>query len=260
MHKYNKLPAAQRMTAAQHADAAAQILGRLHKRYPLLRAESLKAYSGKQSFSGLDLLVAIPETEHAFAELRGYITSEVATGDNICDDERISLQYGQFQVDVAFVPAAHFDMAADYHAYQELGNLISKVAHARGLSLRPGRLAYRVRDGERMVADIELAHSWSRSLDILGYSHAEWQQGFTSLPDIFAFVASSPLFCPSLFPSKQMAKPGARPSLREAFATWLSTAELGTPAKDPLLWLFDQVPGFEVRYETVVANDSRKKA
>jgi len=248
-----------RMSVADRVAAALVIATQLSQRFPGLRLGTLRSYRSKQDFSSLELLVAAPVEGPLRADLTQFFLQEVCTGASVVHDKRLALQYKEFKVDVLFVPPKHMDMTLAHLAYQELGELISKVAHAQGMSLSGEGLVYRVRDGVLMVADIELATTWESALELLGYSHSRWLEGFDGLDDVFAFVASSPLFMPSLFQLKAPAQPGARPTLRNAFAAWLEQKDLPEPAV-ALPWLYERVPGFEARYKEIVAADKKRKS
>jgi hypothetical protein len=249
-----------RLSAAEREALAAKLLQQFHARFPLVRISALRPVAQKSDFSSLELVVGIAPESAQFASVKTALLTEICTGESASPrtNSRLYMQHGAHQVEVEFADPAHFDMTVDHLAYQELGRLVSKFVHVQGMSLSGRGLFYRVRDGERMVADIELANSWSHALAILGYDHARWNQGFKSLFDVFEFITSSPLFLAKCFAVKP-SEPGSRQALRFVFADWLEHEVLPAPVADPLQWLFARVPGFEARYKAVVAANKKRR-
>lgn len=249
---------ASRVSAADREVLITKLLELLHERFPLIRVSALRACADKADFSSLELVMGVGPDNAAFDSVKATLLALLCTGQSATAGARLYLEHGEYQVEVQFVEPAHFDMTVDYLAYQELGRLVSKFVHVQGLSLSGRGLLYRVRDGERMVADIELATSWSHALALLGYDHARWSQGFKSLFDVFEFITSSPLFLAKCFAIKP-SEPGSRQALRFVFADWLEHEVLPAPVDDPLQWLFARVPGFETRYQAVIAADRKRR-
>lgn len=257
MSKQPALSSIRRMTVDERNGLITKLMPQLHSRFPRLRFETLTPCREKATFSNLELIIGVTPESKECEVVRTALIDHICTGENVGSRSRLSLQHGVFQIDVYFVEPANVDTMVDFMSYQELGALMAKWVHAQGLSISERGLFYRLRRGEIMVADIELANSWSHALDILGYSHARWSEGFANLDEVFAFVSSSPLFLAECYPPKADAKPGASLTLRHAFGAWLKTADIPAPVEHPLQWLFNRVPGFEIRYQAIKAADKK---
>jgi len=247
-----------RLSATEREALAAKLLPQLHTTYPRTRVSTLKAIANKDTFSSLELVMGVAPKGATFEVIKAQLLRAFCTGESASTDTRLYFQHGNNQVEVQFVEPENFDMTVDYLAYQELGRLVSKFVHARGLSLSGRDLHYRYRfNGDIMGADLRLANSWSHALEILGMDHTRWTKGFADFDEVFEFVASSPLFLKSCFAVKD-SEPGSRRALRFVFAEWLEHQVLPAPVENPLQWLFEKVPGFETRYHAVVADDQKR--
>ena len=247
-----------RLSATEREALAAKLLPQLHTLYPHVRISTLKAIANKDTFSSLELVMGFSPESPLFETIKAGLLKNFCTGESTSTNSRLYFQHGDNQVEVQFVEPEHFDMSVDYLAYQELGRLVSKFVHAQGLSLSGRDLRYRYRfNGDIMGADIVLANSWTHALEILGMDHARWTKGFADFDEVFEFVASSPLFLKSCYAVKD-SEPGSRRAMRFVFAEWLENQVLPAPVENPLQWLFDRVPGFEIRYQAVVADNKKR--
>lgn len=96
-------------------------------------------------------------------------------------------------------PLEDFQTCRDYYTYNDLGNLIGRVAHKMGMKFGHLGLLYPLRDGDHLIAELVVTRDTRQALEFMGYDFDRWNQGFDQLTDIFEFAASTPYFNPEAF-------------------------------------------------------------
>jgi hypothetical protein len=150
-----------------------------------------------------------------------------------------------------------------YFSFNDLGNLVGRVAHSVGLKLGHDGLTYKFFAQERHVfREIKLLDDWEQILPILGYSWERYKQGFNTLEDIFEFFVSSPLFNKAIYALENRnhaarTRDQKRKTYME-FLKWLESYEEtntqnGNKYRDQLSFLFERITGFEDTYKAVQA-------
>lgn len=104
------------------------------------------------------------------------------------------------QVDLLeFTKRETFNFAYLYFSYNDLGNLIGRIAHNMGFKFGHDGLTFKYLDGTCLIREITLTTSFFKALEFLGYSASKYLYGFKTLEDIFEYVASSEFFHPDIF-------------------------------------------------------------
>lgn len=204
------------------------VLGKLQN-YPLFagrRMEAVKAYENKESFGDLDLLIESDGLPHTvwFAVVDLFRPNEIVRNGGVT-----SFDVNNFQVDLLMTPSKVYDMTAGYYAYNDLGNLIGRIAHNMGLSYGHGGLVYNVfsknKDSTKLDS-VVLTLDPLEAMSFLGYDVQRWKRGFATVEDIFEFCASSPYFHASFYDlEKRTYKARVRDAKRptyQKFLSWLS--------------------------------------
>jgi hypothetical protein len=117
----------------------------------------------------------------------------------VVDETRDALEDNVFQVDLIAQDSSGYGFARNYFAFNDLGNLIGRVAHKQGLSHGHEGLRYYVRDGSHLLGDILLTQDYDEALEFLGYDAKRYAQGFDTLEDIYQYAASTPYFNVDIF-------------------------------------------------------------
>lgn len=162
--------------------------------YPNLRCEEIKSFSEKDSFGDLDLLVeasseldllAVAQSIEGFREIvkNGPVTSV-----------GLDLSGNLFQVDFVVVASEEYSFAYNYFAFNDLGNLVGRVAAAMGLHHGHDGLFYFYREGDFKFREILLTRDYDKALTLLGFDPVRYAQGFSSKQEIFEYVSSSKFF------------------------------------------------------------------
>lgn len=177
-------------------------------RFPGVRVQAIPAYREKMDFGDLDLLVAREpfvaaggvEALEAWCQEVGHSRAQDRNGPVVSVEWRTrASQEKGFQVDFITVPQAEFDLALHYFSYNDLGNLVGRIAHKMGLLHGHQGLMMPIRDDTHEFARIQVCSDSDRVLSFLGYDPGRFAQGFANLTEIFEFVASSRYFNKDIF-------------------------------------------------------------
>ena len=222
---------------------------------PGLRAEVIPSLRSKADFGDLDVLVANDRqpnwglSEPVKTSLAAMFTPThvVQNGSVLSLDVAVPSMSKRFQLDLIRVPPDVFEFALGYFSYNDLGNLLGRVARLYGFKLGHEGLFRPLRapgNESHFVRDILVTRDWPEALEFLGYDSKRWKRGFDTLEDMFEFVTCSGAFHPSVFPLENRShrarvRDRKRPTCG-AFLQWLEVnglmhaEELGEQARAAL--------------------------
>lgn len=183
----------------------AQITGHLGS---AVRVAPIEAYRRKPDYGDLDVLVdsqvfqSMPP--HALVEALcsayGAALPWVKNGPVLSVGLPLPVEGQCLQLDLISTPAAEFDFSLSYFSWNDLGNLVGRVAHKMGLKFGHNGLWLPMRDGTNLHAELLVTRDFGRALTFLGFDAARWQEGFDCLDDIYQFVARGERFNPDIYP------------------------------------------------------------
>lgn len=157
----------------------------------------LQFYSEKESFGDIDFVVAQPKPPKA--DLMQFF-AEIGSREQYFNGDMLSFEYQNFQVDLNFVAPENYETALFYFAYNDLNNLIGRIAHKFGLKFGFDGLCYQIRtESGYRAKKITLCKDPAAIYSFLGYDYSRFLQGFTNREAIFEFVASSRYFNAAIF-------------------------------------------------------------
>lgn len=188
-----------RLSASRYHCFEAELLTRIRQLLPGRRIEAILAYSSKASFGDMDVLIEGGQGFDPIAVGKALGATEIVRNGDVTSIG-IEVDDGVFQVDLIKIPAASFEFAVRYFAYNDMGNLLGRVAHKFGAKFGHLGLLYPLRDpsnSDHLIAEVMITTDFSTALTLLGYNatlyeerHASGQ--FQTLDDIFQYVVSSP--------------------------------------------------------------------
>ncbi|MFA5633323.1 MAG: hypothetical protein WC997_17620 [Porticoccaceae bacterium] len=218
---------ARRVTVIEYHTLVDKVSALLRQTLPGVRFEVIPAYRAKPDFGDMDILVdriTLPpdwpqEVEAAFA------SKEVVANGPVR-----SFEFEGFQVDLITVKTMEFEFALGYFGWNDLGNLIGRIAHKYGFKFGHNGLFYPLRDGDYLVAEVRVTDEFAQAINFLGLDPDRWANGFDTLEEVFAFVASSALFDPAQFPLEHRShrarvRDAKRPTYT-AFLRWVKERNL----------------------------------
>lgn len=151
----------------------------------------LLSYGDKESFGDMDVLI---ESDHLPPDWCDRVYKQFGSTERVKNGNVLSLNYRDLQVDLIATPAAQMLTSWNYFNYNDLGNLLGRVAHSMGLKLGHDGLSYSWREDTYNFRTEVICTDWDMILTILGYDPARYAAGFPTMLSIFEFVASGQFF------------------------------------------------------------------
>lgn len=192
-----------RMDAPEFHQVSADIIKAFSLAFPGVRVEAIPAYRSKSDFGDLDLMVE-KERFNAIGGVEFLEEWAARTGfsrGSHRNDTVTSVEWRShpgeekgLQVDFITSPAEEFNSALAYFSYNDLGNLMGRIAHKMGLVYGHRGLLFTMRDNTHAFDNIVVSHDMDKSMSFLGYDPVRFRSGFEDLEDIYQFVVSSQYF------------------------------------------------------------------
>ena len=192
------------------------------------RMRIIPSYAQKESFGDLDLLVE--NTEHKDSlDIVEYLRQSFGPNELIANGSVISINVEELQTDFLICEPELFEVSLNYFSFNDLGNLMGRIAHKMGLNYGHDGLSYSVYHKENdslSLGKVFLSTNSEEIFEFLGFDYQRFVQGFSSLQDIFEYVAKSRYFDPDFF---DLEKRDYRSRVRDqkrstynGFLTWMS--------------------------------------
>lgn len=174
------------------------------------------------------------------------------------------------QLDLISTPATEFDFSLGYFSWNDMGNLVGRVAHKMGLKFGHDGLWLPIREGTNLFDELLITRDFGLALSFLGFDAARWREGFDSLDDIYQFVACGERFNPDLYPLENRNHTArVRDKKRPVYMGFLRWIE-EQPTLNRYLWLKDKsaylpevmsaFPALQVEYDSSLARLAHSKA
>ena len=227
------------------------------------KSQVIAAYREKQTFGDVDILVS----DRLFKEMTPkQIAKQIFLDENAPFSKNgnvLSVGWAlnastYLQVDLIATPEEEWDFALNYFSWNDIGNLIGRIAHKMGLKFGHDGLWMPMRDGTNLFHSVLLTRDFDKALTLLGYDPEVYARGFDSLEDIFKYTASSPYFNPSIYLLENRNHTArTRDRKRKVymeFLDWLVNYEGNqyewNPDKEQYLaQIFDHFPEAEIEYD-----------
>ena len=145
----------------------------------------------EDSFGDLDLLLPKPKLPNLSEFLSDYLNSrEIKTNNDI-----VSFEYKNFQVDLIHCPYPILDIAQVYFSYNDLGMLMGMLAKRVGCKYgHSGLYLVTYNESKSKKWETFLSKDPKEIFPFLGLDYERFCQGFDSLENVFDYVYSSNLF------------------------------------------------------------------
>ncbi|CAB5514594.1 hypothetical protein LMG26857_03653 [Achromobacter anxifer] len=264
-----------RLTVENYTRLENDLLAKLREMYPQTKFAAVQSYRSKADFGDLDMLVGDSAFDSRKAAQALGAVEVVPNGPVTSFGLRVNLAVQDhagnlFQVDFIKVTSAEFEYAKGYFAFNDLGNLVGRVAHKMGLAHKHNGLYFYVRDGDYMFREILLTEDYGAALSAMGYDPVRFAAGFDTPEDLFEYTASSPFFNRDIFLlDNRNAKSRVRDSKRKTYMQFLDWCEGRSVAgqhvfpKDKAAWLprlYACFPGFQAEHEKALADLAKARA
>lgn len=161
----------------------------------------IPAYSEKESFGDLDCLAVISPTINTKESLKElFRPTDIQKNGDVW-----SFDYRKLQIDIICTSHRLFDVALHYYSYNDVSNLIGRVANKMGLKYGHRGLTYPVKaNNSNVIGTVELSIQPSEILPFLGYDYDRFQKGFRDLEEIYTYVISSAYFDKTSFQEENL--------------------------------------------------------
>lgn len=163
------------------------------------KIDVVQAYTDKETFGDIDILFSSSYTNdfilniiERYFDVRGVYKSGGVFGFGyVLNDTEI------VQVDMIRSKLSHYDYNLNYLNWNDLGNLIGRIAHKFGLKHGHDGLVYVIRDGSHVVGEVTLTTDYAEALKFLGFK--PYPNSFKSIKEIHDFVIDSKYFNPAIY-------------------------------------------------------------
>jgi len=218
-----------RLSATEIKSFSEKVIGQLNGLRLFEEIKLVPSYASTESFGDIDLLLSaqpdnVPDdwVEHWIEQIVEAFTSR----GYLLNGKVLSIESSNFQVDLILTAKELFEMKLAYLSYNDLGNLMGRIAYMMGLKLGEDGLTWPLRDGDALIGTIKLTSNPEEAFKFLGYVYQRFCQGFESVEDIFRFVVSTQFFNHDAFRFEQQNhRQRKRLKTRETyprFTEWLS--------------------------------------
>lgn len=158
------------------------------------------SYRNKETFGDLDILISYNEK----FDLTNYIKNTFNPKEMFSNGECLSFEYKEFQIDL-IKANEHFNTSLEYLNWNDLGNLIGRIAHKFGLKYGHKGLLYIIKnDSGYNPKELTISTKAKDIIEFLGFDFDRYTFGFDTVNDIYDFVVKSKFFNPEIFSFEAM--------------------------------------------------------
>lgn len=181
-------------------------------------------YRKKKDFGDVDYVVKADA-----GDIMPLVEQEFNPESMLVNDGIISFTFEGFQVDL-ICTSKNFDTSVAYFSYNDIGNLLGRIYHKLGLKFGHEGLLYPLRDDRGSVRkNIVVSTEMIKILGFIGCSYKTWSEGFSTMEQMFRFVASSQYFDRSIYEGELSAINKKRDKKRKTFSYFLNWLEIAQP-------------------------------
>lgn len=244
------------------------ILEKARKLFP--DAVSTTYFKSKESFGDADILCLVDKP--ITIDIKQWIIDEFNSKEVIQNSHVYSFEFNELQVDFILTPLSSWETSKIYFSYNDLHNLIGKVAHKFGLKWGYDGLIMPYRIDGKFLGEVVVTKDYRKALTFLGFDVARYDATFDTLDEIFDFVTSSKYFNPWMFDFETLNRINReRDKKRKTYASFVEHVapmkEKGKEAyhyfyadKKAYLGLIDHFfPGFMKEWRLLEKKEERKR-
>lgn len=183
-----------------------------------------KSYSCKESFGDADILCLVDNPIDI--DIETWIYDNMQSKEVVKNSHVYSFEYKELQVDFILVSKKNWETSIVYYSYNDLHNLVGKIAHRFGLKWGHEGLTYDYKIDDKSLRRIIISKDYKKSLDFLGFDSNRYDKGFENINEIFKFIINSKYFNPWNFDLANLNKINRdRDKKRKTYNLFLETIE-----------------------------------
>lgn len=188
------------------------------------KIDTPRNYNNKTDFGDLDIIIVL-KPEYKLNWL-SYIKDIFKPKDIFVNNNCVSLSYKNHQIDIISVSDDKFITMVNFMNFNDLGNLLGRLAHSLGMKYGQDGLVYPVYVEDAHVDNIVVCTDPEKMMKFIDVDYNQYKEGFNDLTDIFEFVAKSKYFDWRLFQFDQLNKINRdRNKKRKTYITFLDWLE-----------------------------------
>jgi len=249
----------ERKNKEQYTEITRTVIDKLCELFPATEMAAIKSIEGKETFGDCDILLVdknlpanwIYQVQQAFHTKEMLINrlgggplrfidpnialevEHVALHDGSHYDvpqsaipsSTVSFAFEDFQIDLMITQPEDFEIAQIYYAYNDLGNLMGRIADAMGFKFGWSGLWKNLDEGSETYAKLCVSRDPRPIFELLGYDYDRYLVGFESFENMYEYAASSQWFHSALYQfenrnHKDRVRDEKRASYR-GFVAWL---------------------------------------
>lgn len=180
-----------RLQKKEYFELEKQVTDNLSLIFPGHRVNTVPAYRNKESFGDMDILLESTNLPSDWVER---IENTFNPQQLVKNGPVTSFDVQQFQIDVILSPTHFYDFSLSYYSWNDLGNLIGRLAKGMGYTFGHEGFSYKLYNGDQLIDTIKLSTDFNETLLFLGLDPERHRQGFNTVEDIFNYMISSTYF------------------------------------------------------------------
>lgn len=173
------------------------LLRKITDNYPHIEMSVVQAMYDKTDFGDMDIVI---NTNDRF--YKDLLQMTLVQDNNLPasrNGDVVSFLYKKFQIDLIFVPTESYSYSKNYFAWNDLGNVVGRLAKKLGFKHGHNGLFYVQRDGDVVVENHALSYDYEDILKILQLDLDKFKAGFNNALEMFEWAGKSPYFDPEIF-------------------------------------------------------------
>lgn len=162
-----------------------------------IKSSVVPAYYNKPDFGDIDIVVCndVHDAVSSIIEsLKPDLVSDLVVKNGNVTSIGVRVGTKIHQIDLISASAEEYEFSLRYYSFNDLGNLIGRIAHKMGLKFGHDGLWLPLRDGDNLFANILLTQDFDKALQFLDYSPIIFRAGFSTLEEIFDYVVTNGRF------------------------------------------------------------------
>jgi len=151
-----------------------------------------KWFEDKSDFGDLDIVIESPIDieliKKIFKPKKTYLNGSV-----------FSIMYNNFQIDFIVHTTEDFESSKNYYSYNDLGNLIGRLAQKFKLKFGPDGLRYVYYVDTKKLGEFNISKDIEKILTFLDLNYQKYITGFKNRKELFNFIIKSKYFNPYIY-------------------------------------------------------------
>lgn len=199
-----------RLDVADYKRLEAKTLNMLRKNFPDGRFSVVKYFTNKKDFGDVDMMYHVEDNEKFLEKLPSLLMEEFNATEELPVVRNGSVhsvgvpvdasQKDYFQLDFLYYSEENWDHAEFFLHYNDVGNLLGRVARFVGFKLSDKGLLFPYKDEHGyVVKDVLVTKDPLVTMQVLKLDKALYDKGMDSMEDVYRFVMSSDYFVPETF-------------------------------------------------------------